>query len=100
MDNTGFSPVVNNLSNVVNYGNITVIGSLKLKNMIPFQIRSYYRYSGSLTTPECDEIVDWFVIESPVLAISAEQMIGLQSLKNEDDDLVKLFFFFKLFHIY
>lgn len=33
---------------------------------------SYYRYSGSLTTPPCSEGVRWFVIEAPGTVASAQ----------------------------
>ncbi len=35
--------------------------------------RRYYAYKGSLTTPPCSEIVDWYVMKKPV-NISREQM--------------------------
>ena len=35
--------------------------------------RVYFTYAGSLTTPGCDEAVQWFVLQQPV-AISAEQI--------------------------
>ncbi len=34
---------------------------------------SYYHYKGSLTTPPCSEIVDWYVMKNPLEA-SAEQL--------------------------
>ncbi|XP_077967033.1 uncharacterized protein LOC120343427 [Styela clava] len=42
---------------------------------------SYYRYSGSLTTPPCYETVTWTVFQEPV-EISQSQMEMLQSLKS------------------
>lgn len=35
--------------------------------------KSYYQYSGSLTTPPCSEVVSWYVLENPVEA-SKEQI--------------------------
>lgn len=35
--------------------------------------KSYYRYNGSLTTPPCSEIVNWYVLTTPVEA-SVEQI--------------------------
>lgn len=34
--------------------------------------RSYYRYSGSLTTPPCAETVDWFVFADPIQVADAD----------------------------
>ncbi|QBR72214.1 carbonate dehydratase [Beijerinckiaceae bacterium] len=32
----------------------------------------YYRYSGSLTTPPCDEIVDWMLLTDPIEVAEAD----------------------------
>lgn len=34
--------------------------------------RSYYRYSGSLTTPPCSETVDWLLLTTPIQVGSAD----------------------------
>ncbi len=46
--------------------NITALGLLPAN-------RSYYRYSGSLTTPPCSEGVLWLVMKEP-LSVSSEQI--------------------------
>ena len=33
--------------------------------------RSYYRYSGSLTTPPCSETVDWLLFADPIQVVDA-----------------------------
>lgn len=41
--------------------------------------KSYYTYSGSLTTPPCSEDVSWFILKSPI-TVSLEQVKQLQAL--------------------
>ena len=46
--------------------------SLNALNLLPAN-RSYFHYSGSLTTPPCTEGVSWYVMKTPV-EISAAQL--------------------------
>lgn len=41
--------------------------------------KSYYHYSGSLTTPPCTEVVNWYVLKTPVTA-SQEQLSSFQDI--------------------
>lgn len=34
--------------------------------------RTYYRYSGSLTTPPCNEVVDWLLLTDPIQVADAD----------------------------
>jgi carbonic anhydrase len=34
--------------------------------------RGYYRYSGSLTTPPCNEVVDWLLLTNPIQVAEAD----------------------------
>ncbi len=57
--------------------------SIDLKSLLPTDL-SYYTYSGSLTTPPCSEIVEWYVLKSAVTA-SAEQIKKFEKiLKNNN----------------
>ncbi len=46
-------------------GEIELDGSVNAQDVLP-QSKSYYNYSGSLTTPPCSEGVRWFVLKEPV----------------------------------
>ena len=43
--------------------------------------RSYYHYSGSLTTPPCTEFVSWCILKNPVEA-SREQIEKFSEILN------------------
>ncbi|CAH8491743.1 unnamed protein product [Dicrocoelium dendriticum] len=40
---------------------------LQLTNLFPKDLSKYYTYSGSLTTPPCNECVTWIVLDEPLL---------------------------------
>lgn len=53
------------------------IGELMPENM------SYYHYSGSLTTPPCSEVVNWYVLKNP-LSASKEQIEKFSHILHEN----------------
>lgn len=58
-------------------------GSVNAKDLLP-KSRSYYTYSGSLTTPPCSEGVRWFVLKEPVF-VSQEAIDHLHEVISEFD---------------
>jgi len=53
-------------------------GNIKVNNLLP-KNKSYYNYSGSLTTPPCSEGVYWMVLKSPI-QVSAAQIKAFTTL--------------------
>lgn len=44
----------------------TFLEPFVLKDLLPSSLGSYYRYTGSLTTPPCSKVVEWIIFSSPV----------------------------------
>ena len=40
--------------------------------LLPSELGPFYRYHGSLTTPPCNEVVEWVVFEEPLKISSAQ----------------------------
>ena len=71
MQNTGnattsgwakYFPVVKTLTQTDN----SVVISFKLEALIGANLTNFYRYSGSLTTPPCSEVVTWTLFQTPI----------------------------------
>ncbi|XP_062919345.1 carbonic anhydrase 4-like [Mobula hypostoma] len=56
------------VSNLTEDGDkLTLDGAFSMMDLIDsINLTKYYRYNGSLTTPECNEIVLWTVFEEPI----------------------------------
>jgi len=63
---------------------VEVTPRLVLSDLVPGDLSQVYRYSGSLTTPGCNEIVQWTVVKKPV-QILEEQMEEFRQLLTKDN---------------
>jgi len=84
--NDAFDPVANaaaHLANDVLIGRSEAEQFLILQDFLD-QIEGsyYYSYKGSLTTPGCNEVVSWIVMDQPIF-IAKSQIEALRSLKTE-----------------
>ena len=91
-DNDDLKPLVDGLKNIRDYKSETEI-EFSLKELVPAQITNYYRYNGSLTTPTCDEIVIWNVVDSSVIiGVSEAQLIEFQTIRDPNGNEVSFKF--------
>ncbi|KFO92080.1 Carbonic anhydrase 15, partial [Buceros rhinoceros silvestris] len=75
--NTNYNTIVAGLRNVSHAGNsVDLASTFRLSTLLPHASRlsGYYRYQGSLTTPDCSEVVVWTIFEEPV-EIGQEQVL-------------------------
>ncbi|XP_010572262.1 PREDICTED: carbonic anhydrase 4 [Haliaeetus leucocephalus] len=72
-ENKNYATLINELENIKYKGQRAQMEPLPLSSLLPPEedLGRYYRYKGSLTTPDCHEGVIWTVFEKPVeLSIS------------------------------
>ncbi|XP_003795652.1 carbonic anhydrase 4 [Otolemur garnettii] len=67
-ENEGFWPLVEALAHIPKPGMDTEMREFSLWDMLPKEekLRHYFRYQGSLTTPNCDETVVWTVFQESI----------------------------------
>ena len=72
--NGKFNDLFEAMKKVKKHGNTSnIINGIRLNDLLPSNIDSFYRYKGSLTTPGCNEVVMWTVFKEQI-EIDEEQM--------------------------
>ena len=59
-----------NISAVQSYPSSVAVSDFIYRSLLPSSL-DYYHYPGSLTTPGCDEVVQWFVLKETISVPSA-----------------------------
>nr|XP_057910354.1 receptor-type tyrosine-protein phosphatase gamma-like isoform X2 [Doryrhamphus excisus] len=88
-DNPAAVPIIHGLKGVVHHEKETFLEPFVLRNLLPSSLGSYYRYTGSLTTPPCSKIVEWLIFSRPIY-VSYKQLEAFYSIfTTEQQDHVK-----------
>ena len=66
------------------HASVNVSGILLEDFLPPKGNRNYYQYNGSLTTPNCDETVQWFVFKTPI-AVPQYYLDALRTVRGTTD---------------
>uniref|UniRef100_A0A8C1I8M3 protein-tyrosine-phosphatase n=1 Tax=Cyprinus carpio TaxID=7962 RepID=A0A8C1I8M3_CYPCA len=88
-DNIAAEPIITGLKRVVHHEKETNLVPFILRDLLPSTLGSYYRYTGSLTTPPCSKVVEWIIFSRPVY-LSYHQLEAFYSIfTTEQQDHVK-----------
>ncbi|XP_018424161.1 PREDICTED: carbonic anhydrase 15-like [Nanorana parkeri] len=77
-DNPSYSSLVSAMKNISLEGDYVLLTpTFPLESLLPAheKLSSYYRYQGSLTTPDCSQAVIWTVFEQPVTISKTQHQI-------------------------
>ncbi|KAG7321440.1 hypothetical protein KOW79_015855 [Hemibagrus wyckioides] len=77
-ENQKFDQLIQALGRIPYNGNTSNVTEFQVTDILPSleKLSSYYRYSGSLTTPGCDEGILWTVFQQP-FSISQQQLVNI-----------------------
>lgn len=83
----GFQPLVEALSSISKPHSTSTVRESSVQDMLPpsDKMSNYFRYHGSLTTPNCDETVIWTVYKQPI-KIHKDQFLEFSKSLYYDED--------------
>ncbi|KAK6192139.1 hypothetical protein SNE40_003669 [Patella caerulea] len=84
-DNANYADLISKLAAIKAYNtsNLVPLTNTSLMNFIPSNPTNFFRYSGSLTTPTCNEVVVWTVF-TETIKISKTQMATFRTLMSSE----------------
>ncbi|GLD72842.1 receptor-type tyrosine-protein phosphatase gamma-like protein, partial [Lates japonicus] len=88
-DNPAVGPIIQGLKGVVHHEKETNLRSFILRDLLPSSVDSYYRYTGSLTTPPCSKVVEWIIFSRPVYLSQSKLEAFYSIFTTEQQDHVK-----------
>jgi len=78
--NSYYDKIFTPAAQLVNASSTVNITAFKLSDLLPANMSKFYRYPGSLTTPNCYESVKWTVFSDPI-KVSSAQISALRLIK-------------------
>ncbi|XP_037348377.1 carbonic anhydrase 9 isoform X2 [Talpa occidentalis] len=91
-ENSAYEILLSHLQEIAEEDSETWVPGLDISALLPSDLRRYFRYEGSLTTPPCSQGVIWTVFNQTV-RLSAKQLHTLSSsLWGPDDSRLQLNF--------
>ncbi|NXM77774.1 CAH9 anhydrase, partial [Serilophus lunatus] len=88
-ENPYYQEILEHLHKIQGVGQEVLVPGFNIAGLLPANLKLYFHYSGSLTTPPCYQTVKWTIFNQTVL-LSRNQMLALvTSLRNDDSNLMQ-----------
>ncbi|CAH0559136.1 unnamed protein product [Brassicogethes aeneus] len=84
--NSAWDVIENQMSEIEGIGTIAQLKQkILVNNFLPYNTCRFFRYSGSLTTPDCNEGIIWTVFRDTI-CIPPNQLYALKQIRGEDEE--------------
>ena len=91
-DNNDLDNFINRLEKVQHKDDKENLQPFPLEKLLPRNTDMFYRYDGSLTTPNCDEIVIWTVFKVCTMSHSGPEIFKKSRKRNREIKSIKKIF--------
>ncbi|NWT98063.1 CAH9 anhydrase, partial [Urocynchramus pylzowi] len=88
-ENQYYHEILEYLYEIQEVGQETFVPGFNIGGLLPANLKLYFHYNGSLTTPPCYQTVKWTIFNQTVLLSHHQMSVLVSTLRNADDKLLQ-----------
>lgn len=88
-ENQYYQEILKHLFEIQDVGQETLVPGFNIAGLLPDNLKLYFHYNGSLTTPPCYQIVKWTIFNQTMLLSHHQMSMLVSSLRTDDDKLLQ-----------
>ncbi|NXR15832.1 CAH9 anhydrase, partial [Semnornis frantzii] len=83
-ENPYYQEILEHLHKIQSKGKEVLVPGFNIAGLLPANLKFYFHYNGSLTTPPCYETVKWTVFNQTMLLSHDQMSMLVMTLRNDD----------------
>ncbi|NXW61185.1 CAH9 anhydrase, partial [Eurystomus gularis] len=83
-ENPYYQEILEHLHEIQSEGEEVLVPGFNIAGLLPANLKLYFHYNGSLTTPPCYQSVKWTVFNQTMLLSHGQMSVLVTSLRNDD----------------
>ncbi|XP_030824666.1 carbonic anhydrase 9-like isoform X2 [Camarhynchus parvulus] len=88
-ENQYYHEILKHLHEIQEVGQETLVPGFNIAGLLPANLKLYFHYNGSLTTPPCYQTVKWTVFNQTMLLSHHQMSVLVSTLKSPEDELLQ-----------
>ncbi|XP_071281704.1 carbonic anhydrase 9-like [Agelaius tricolor] len=88
-ENQYYHEILKHLHEIQEVGQETLVPGFNIAGLLPANLKLYFHYNGSLTTPPCYQTVKWTIFNQTMLLSHHQMSVLVSTLKSPEDELLQ-----------
>uniref|UniRef100_A0A8C9MF95 Carbonic anhydrase n=2 Tax=Serinus canaria TaxID=9135 RepID=A0A8C9MF95_SERCA len=88
-ENQYYHEILKHLYEIQEVGQETLVPGFNIAGLLPANLKFYFHYNGSLTTPPCYQTVKWTIFNQTMLLSHHQMSMLVSTLRSPEDELLQ-----------
>ncbi|KFW11222.1 Carbonic anhydrase 9, partial [Eurypyga helias] len=84
-ENPYYQEILEHLHSIQREGKEVLVPGFNIAGLLPDNLKHYFHYNGSLTTPPCYQTVKWTIFNQTMMLSHDQMLMLVRSLRNDDN---------------